>query len=72
MSTTEEKMVLAPTDKTPAVEIDLDQGSLLISGCSIPENPDRFFSPIQDLVERYASSPQPRTTVRMALSYFNP
>lgn len=64
-------MALAATDKTPAVEIDIDQGSLLISGCSIPENADRFFSPIQDMVERYALAPRPRTTIRIALSYFN-
>ncbi len=59
------------TDKTPEVLIRPEQGLIQITGCSIPENADRFYSPVQDSVERYALSPQPRTTVRISLSYFN-
>jgi len=59
------------TDKTPAVRLDSDTGDLSISGCSIPENADRFFSPLFDLVEVYAAKPAPRTTVHVRLSYFN-
>jgi len=59
------------TDKTPAVEINFDLGFFSISGCSIPENADRFYSPIQDSVERYALTPHTKTTVRIALTYFN-
>ncbi|HRH71273.1 MAG TPA: DUF1987 domain-containing protein [Flavobacteriales bacterium] len=59
------------TEKTPAVEIDPGSGLISISGCSIPENADRFYSPVQDSLERYALSPHAKTTVRIALSYFN-
>jgi hypothetical protein len=59
------------TEKTPAVEIHHKEGMIRVSGCSIPENADRFYAPIQDEVERYAASPRPRTTVHIALEYFN-
>lgn len=66
-----ERYETAGTDKTPSISMDPAKGTLSLSGCSIPENADRFFSPVYDLVERYAASPAPRTTVRIALSYFN-
>jgi hypothetical protein len=59
------------TDKTPAVLLDAHTGELSLTGCSIPENADRFFSPLFDLVEAYADKPAPRTTVHVRLSYFN-
>jgi hypothetical protein len=59
------------TEKTPAVLLDAHTGELSISGCSIPENADRFFSPLFDLVEAYAAKPAPRTTVHVRLTYFN-
>ncbi len=59
------------TDKTPAVTLDRGTGSLSISGCSIPENADRFFSPLYDLVCGYAEQPPPVTTVDIRLEYFN-
>lgn len=63
--------VLPATEKTPAINLLPHDGLLEIAGCSIPENADRFYSPVQDLIEQYALSPRPKTTVRIALSYFN-
>lgn len=62
---------LPATEKTPAVTLRPDQGLLEITGCSIPENADRFYSPIQDRIEQYALAPKPKTTFRVALTYFN-
>lgn len=62
---------LSPTDKTPAVTVDGARGLFTISGCSIPENADRFYGPIQDIAERYAQAPAPKTTLRVELTYFN-
>lgn len=59
------------TEKTPAVLLDADSGELSISGCSIPENADRFFSPLFDLIDAYVAKPAPRTTVHVRLTYFN-
>lgn len=63
--------VIPATEKTPAVTLVHDQGMLKITGCSIPENADRFYAPVQDEVERYALAPRPRTSLRMELTYFN-
>lgn len=65
------RLELPATDKTPAVIFDPGQGALSIVGCSIPENAERFFGPIQDMAERYAQQPAPRTTLRVELTYFN-
>lgn len=65
------QLELPATEKTPAVNLRPEQGLLEITGCSIPENADRFYSPIQDRIERYALAPPPKTTIRVALTYFN-
>lgn len=62
---------LPGTDKTPTVSLDPKTGTISLTGCSIPENADRFFTPLYDVVERYATEPAQRTTVRVALTYFN-
>lgn len=59
------------TAKTPAVHLSHEEGVLRITGCSIPENADRFYAPVYDEVDRYALAPRPRTSVHMELSYFN-
>ena len=62
---------LEATDKTPAVRFDPLKGSMEITGCSIHENADKFFSPLWDWIDAYGAEPAPRTHVRITLSYFN-
>lgn len=62
---------LEATDKTPAVRFDPVNGTLDITGCSIHENADKFFSPLWDKVDAYAAQPAARTHVRISLNYFN-
>lgn len=64
-------VVVEGTSKTPAVSFDPQAGTLLLTGCSIPENADRFYTPIFDLIDEYVSAPAVRTTVRVELTYFN-
>jgi len=71
MPGTRSPLVLSATDKTPSVLLDHAQGLLQMQGCSIPENADRFYSPLQDQVEAYAAAPAPATMVHVRLSYFN-
>lgn len=59
------------TEKTPAVTLDPAAGSLSLIGCSIPENADRFYSPLYDLVSGYAEHAPASTTVHIRLTYFN-
>lgn len=71
MRSTSEGYEIPGTDKTPRMEFRPGEGLLAISGCSVPEDADRFFSPLCDLVEGYADSAAARTLVRVELSYFN-
>lgn len=60
-----------PTDKAPLILLDPTAGLLEMSGCSIPENADRVYSPLFDAIEAYARAPLPRTVIRIGLTYFN-
>lgn len=64
-------MLIEATAKTPRIELLPAQGLLTIAGGCIPENADRVFGPVHEALARYAESPAPRTTVRIALTYFN-
>lgn len=66
-----EAIDLVATDKTPAIRFVPKDGVLEITGCSIHENADRFFRPLLDNMEAYAAAPARRTSVRLALTYFN-
>ena len=66
-----EALRLEATDKTPAVCFDPAKGTLEITGCSIHENADRFFTPVWDMIDAYGKEPAVRTHVRINLSYFN-
>ncbi len=62
---------LGATDRTPSVLLEPAQGLFALAGCSIPENADRFYSPLHDLLDRYGAAPASTTTIRVELSYFN-
>lgn len=62
---------LAGTDRTPAITLDPVAGRLSITGCSIPENPERTFAPLHAALDEYERTPAKRTVVRIQLSYFN-
>lgn len=56
---------------TPEISFDTQLGNLEIIGRSIPENSVGFYSDlIQEIIE-YSESPQPVTTVKIQLDYFN-
>lgn len=62
---------LAGTDRTPEIVLDPATGRLTITGCSIPENPERTFAPLHAALDQYEKAPAKRTVVRIHLSYFN-
>jgi hypothetical protein len=59
------------TPKTPNINFDHDNGSLLLKGRSIPENSIEFYKPLVDWLEAYSSSPKPKTVCDVQLEYFN-
>lgn len=59
------------TDRTPEVDLNFDSGNLKISGRSITENPISFYKKIEEYISLYIKDPQPKTTFKVVLEYFN-
>ncbi len=66
-----ENIELEGTDRTPSIKFDAKNGSLSISGRSIPENSISFYKPLFDWIDSYISSPVEKTDVEFNLEYFN-
>ena len=59
------------TEKTPAINFDESKGLISIKGKSIPEHTNEFYKALQEWIEEYAKSPQPKTNVEIQLEYYN-
>lgn len=66
-----ETITIEGTPKTPTIVFNTGTGFLEIKGRSIPENSIEFYKPLVDWLEKYASKPQPTTSVNIQLEYFN-
>lgn len=64
-------IVIEGTPKTPSVNFNASTGILEIKGRSIPENSIEFYKPLIEWIDKYGSSPQPKTIVNIQLEYFN-
>lgn len=65
------KISIAATDSTPALEFDMQKGSLSLTGKSIPQDPTLFYVPLMKQLDEYVANPAPETTVEINLQYFN-
>jgi hypothetical protein len=67
-----EDIIISKTNKTPAVHFNFADNHLTISGISIPEDADQFYTPLLDWITRYVElkKEQP-TTIVLKLIYFN-
>ncbi|MGV6862543.1 MAG: DUF1987 domain-containing protein [Putridiphycobacter sp.] len=59
------------TVKTPQIELVQDKGYILIEGISIPEDPQEFFQPLDDELNKYIKNPAESTKLVFKLEYFN-
>ncbi len=65
------KISIAATDSTPALEFDMQQGKLSLTGKSIPQDPTLFYVPLMKQMDEYIANPVAETTVDINLQYFN-
>ena len=56
---------------TPSVLLDPVQGLIEIKGKSIPENSFEFYDPLYEWLNEYIEEPREKTTVTLAMEYFN-
>jgi hypothetical protein len=64
-------LLILATDESPQILFDLGRGMLDISGKSLPEDINLFYTPLEDAVIEYIKNPQTNTTINFDLIYLN-
>ncbi len=59
------------TEETPFISFDPVTGVFLIKGVSVPERPEDFYADIYKWLDQYIKNPQPQTTLKCFIFYFN-
>lgn len=62
---------ITATEKTPAIVGDTEEGTLTISGKSLPENPRDFYTPFSDWLNEFYKTPSNSIKVVFDIEYFN-
>ena len=63
--------IITPTQTTPYVYLDSQQGTIYIKGNSFDEDAFAFYQPVLQWMERYKHQPQKETILTVELKYFN-
>jgi hypothetical protein len=66
-----EVLSIKGSHETPEVLLDKDAGQFSITGKSLPEDVKEFYNPLINWINEYASSPNPETTLKVKMDYFN-
>lgn len=64
-------LVINGEAKTPTINFNFQNGELLISGRSIPENSVEFYEPVISWLDEYKSSNGSALSIDIKLEYFN-
>lgn len=64
-------MHIRRTTTSPEVEMDLEQGTIEISGRSLPANSEVFYERVYRWIETYLEHPRERTIVNMRMDYLD-
>ena len=57
--------------ETPRIILDKENNIMEIAGNSIPEDAQAFYDPILEWIDKYITSPNPKTHFVFKLEYFN-
>lgn len=66
-----EPLSIKATHETPDVVFNKQTGEFSISGKSLPEDVKEFYNPLIKWILEYAKSPNPLTTLKVKMDYFN-
>ncbi len=66
-----ENLNIMPTDESPKVTMDKENGILEITGKSLPEDVSAFYEPVLKWLNEYKKQPADLTILTIKLSYFN-
>jgi hypothetical protein len=59
------------SQRTPTVKVNFEEGSIEISGISLPENAYDYFQPLQEQLDEYLKAPAPETSLNFKMEYLN-
>ena len=59
------------SSETPRIILDKENNIMEIAGNSIPEDAQAFYDPILEWIDKYITSPNPKTHFVFKLEYFN-
>lgn len=64
-------LIINKTFSTPQVRFDAEAGIIEMEGRVIPENPEEFFEPVFNWIDRFSPLKDSETKVRFRLFYYN-
>lgn len=67
----DKKLKIKRTDDTPEINLDSINSIFLFEGISIPENTEKFYSPIISWIKQYSENPNKKNNVTFKLLYYN-
>ena len=65
------ELIFERTPKTPFVNLNAEKGEMRLVGRSIPENPEEFYEPIFQWIDKYYDQKPEKTMVNLQLEYIN-
>lgn len=66
-----ESLFIAPTETTPRIDFNIENGVFVIEGKAINSDAEDFFRPVLDWLDAYSAAPRMNTEVIVKLDYFN-
>jgi hypothetical protein len=64
-------LIIEETDDSPKISFTPENGKLMISGKSLPEDVNTFYHPVLEWLNSYAQKTQSDTELTFKLTYFN-
>lgn len=64
-------LLIEPTDESPEVILDKENGRFIFGGKSMPEDVKEFYGPVHIWLQEYVKNPNQETNVTFKFDYFN-
>lgn len=66
-----DRIQIDPTDKSPEVDFNPEEGKLMLKGRSLVEDSESFYLPLVEWIQKYIEDPHEGTIIDFKFEYFN-
>ena len=66
-----DRIQIDPTDKSPEVDFNPAEGTLMLKGRSLVEDSESFYLPLVEWIQKYIDDPKEGTIIDFKFEYFN-